>query len=479
MASPSKHPVVIRVQKLKTIGFAVASGRHTWREIPTDNADPERRHLNQDWRQVTSSGQLAAAIKSRHSALTERPSRASVACLEYLITANHDAFRSGGGLVDHDAYFRDSLAWLEAKHGKENIVAVNVQLDELTPHLVVYVVPVIEETDRLVNRSVIAPGRDTNGKQNRLVTKVKMAGSVRLSAAHFIDGPTKLSKIQTEFAAVVGAKHGLERGVEGSQANHVTTKSWQEKQRALKELAGKLPDIPVFSDEFLRPAIVKKGLFGRTEDGEEHAARINAEIEKAVYPALALAEQAKAAYFIAEGLKKALADSLEASKTLYKRFIDGLTNDQQVELAAIAAEYRLENKRSADAAAALRAEAEARNAKIAEALRRVDALPLLRKLASGASRTFIDHALAALKTAQNLWQRVDWDKTAAEAIIESTSEHHQSHESGWKAVFDLSPGHVDVTECERTIKLDQARELDRKIEITAQQYRPDDPGLGS
>ena len=478
MANHGKHPVVIRIEKLKTIGFAVASGRHTWREIPTDNADPERRYLNQDWRQVASSGQLAAAIKSRHAALSERPGPESVACLEYLISANHDAFRSGGGLVDHDAYFRDSLAWLEAKHGEENIVAVNVQLDELAPHLVVYVVPVIKEADKLVNRSVIAPGRDTNGKQNRVVTKVKKKGAVRLSAAHFVDGPAKLSQIQTEFAAVVGAKHGLERGVQGSQANHVTTKSWQKKQQNLKELAGKLPDIPVFSDEFLRPAIIEKGFFGRTEDGEERAARVNAEIEKVFYPALALAEQAKAAQGIADGLKTALAVSWKASKTFYKRFIDGLTSDQQAELAAIAAEYRLENKRRADTAAEVRAEAEARNAKFAEALRRVDALPLLRKLASGASRTFIDHALAALKAAQNLWQRVDWDKTAAEAIYESTNEHLQSHESAWQAVFDLSPGHIDVTECERALKLDQARELDRKIELTGRQYQPDDPGLG-
>lgn len=479
MASHGEHPVVIRVEKLKTIGFAIASGRHTWREIPTNNADPERRHLNQDWRQVASSNQLAAAIKSRHAALTEEPSPDSVVCLEYLITANHYAFRLGGGLVDHEAYFRDSLAWLEVKHCKENIVAVNVQLDELTPHLVVYVVPVVTEADKLVNRSVIAPGRDINGKQNRVVAKVKKAGSIRLSAAHFVDGPAKLSQIQTEFAAVVGTKHGLVRGVEGSQANHVTTKSWYEKQRLLKELAGELPSIPVFSDELLRPAVVEKGFFGRTENSEERSTRVNAGIKKAVSPALALAEQAKAAQAKVESLEIALAQSREASKELYTIYTDGLSIEQQTKLADIADAYRIENKRIADADAAVRTETEASNAKLAEAQRRVDALQLRRKFASGAAQTFIEHAIAALKAVQNLWQRVDWGKTAADAIRESTTDHHQSHESGWKAVFDLSPGHVDVTESERAIKLDQARELDRKIETTGQKFRPDDPSLGS
>lgn len=446
--------------------------------MPTKNADPNRRYLNQDWRPAASAAQLAAEIRARHAALTKRPGPDSVACLEYLISAHHDAFQSGGGLVDHDAYFRDSVAWLEAKHGKENIVAINVQLDELTPHLVVYAVPIVIETDKLVNRSVIAPGRDAYGKQMRVLTKVKKAGAVRLSAAHFVDGPAKLSKMQTDFAADVGTKHGLERGVEGSQADHITTKSWQEKQRIFRALAGKLPDIPVFSDEVLRPAVVEKGYFGRKEDGEERAARVNAEIAKATAPAQALAEQTKAIQAIAEGLKIALKSSWEASKSLYGRYVDGLTSDQQVELAGIADAYRLENKRSADTAAAKRAEIEARDAKLAEALRRVDALPLLRKLASGAARTFIDHALVALKAAQNLWQRVDWDKTAAEAIHESTNEHHQSHESGWKAVFDLSPGHVDLPELEMDITLNQARDIDRKLEITGQQYRPDEPGLG-
>ncbi|MDP1775346.1 MAG: hypothetical protein Q8K94_01890, partial [Moraxellaceae bacterium] len=252
-----------------------------------------------------------------------------------------------------------------------------------------------------------------------------------------------------------------------------------EKQRLLKELAGELPSIPVFSDELLRPAVVEKGFFGRTENSEERRTRVNAGIKKAVSPALALAEQAKAAQAKVESLEIALAHSREASKELYSIYTDGLSNEQQTKLADIADAYRIENKRIADADAAVRAETEASNAKLAEAQRRVDALPLRRKLASGAAQTFIEHAIAALKAVQNLWQRVDWGKTAADAIRESTTEHHQSHESGWKAVFDLSPGHVDVTESERAIKLDQARELDRKIETTGQKFRPDDPSLGS
>ena len=42
----------------------------------------------------------------------------------------------------------------------------------------------------------------------------------RLNARKWLGGAKALSEMQTEFAQVVGARHGLERGIKGSRAKH-------------------------------------------------------------------------------------------------------------------------------------------------------------------------------------------------------------------------------------------------------------------
>ncbi len=219
------HPVIIRVKKLATLGQVTASGQHTWRERYTHNADPARTAANQDLRSVTSAAGLRAAVEQRLAMVTEKAAPKPVRCVEYLVTANHDAFRENGGSVDHNTYFRDAMVWIEKRHGAANVVAANVQLDEYTPHLVVYVVPLVETGARERKRSVIV-GTNPDGTKRRETRTEHQDAGVRLSAAHYLDGRAKLSKLQTEFAAQVGQRHGLVRGVKGSQAKHTTVREF-------------------------------------------------------------------------------------------------------------------------------------------------------------------------------------------------------------------------------------------------------------
>ncbi|HDR9052195.1 TPA: plasmid recombination protein, partial [Burkholderia vietnamiensis] len=217
----------MRVAKLRTAGAVKASGAHTWRERPTPNADHTRTDSNQDWRPVRGSSELVNAVAARVEQATER-AKEPVIALEYLITAHHDAFVQGGGEVDADAYFHDALSWLEGRHGKDNVVAVNVQYDEITPHMVAYVVPLVEVAEKIRKRSVIA-GVNEDGTKRREVREYKQAASVRLSAGHYQGNREKLRYLQTDFALQVGAKHGLVRGREGSLARHQTVKEYHGK----------------------------------------------------------------------------------------------------------------------------------------------------------------------------------------------------------------------------------------------------------
>ncbi|MEA9978744.1 MULTISPECIES: plasmid recombination protein [unclassified Pseudomonas] len=91
-------------------------------------------------------------------------------------------------MPDTGGYFDRAIAWLKARHGGANIVCAEVHLDETTPHLVAYVVPVTKDG--------------------------------RLSARDFLGGAAKLRKMQTDFHHWCGKPFGLSRGIEGSKATH-------------------------------------------------------------------------------------------------------------------------------------------------------------------------------------------------------------------------------------------------------------------
>jgi FtsZ-binding cell division protein ZapB len=200
---------ILRVAKLKTMGSIAGSGRHTFREVETPNADTSRLHLNGNFGSRDTAG-LLAAVRDR---LPDKRRKDAVLALEYMISASPEWFGKDWRTKPkgyRPEYFQEALAWLQAKHGSENVIAGQVHLDEKTPHMCVFVVP-----------------RTPDG---------------RLSAKEFTGGRAKLNKMQTDFHNSVGVKHGLERGVEGSKAAHTAIKQFYAKMDA--NTTFKLPEAP-------------------------------------------------------------------------------------------------------------------------------------------------------------------------------------------------------------------------------------------
>jgi len=157
------------------------SGAHTFREVPTLNADSRRTNLNRH-AGARSTRELLVALRTR---LPEKRRKDAVLCLEYLVTASPSFFAGGNERSD---YFRESLKWIRERHAKENVLCAAVHLDETSPHLVVYVVP--------------------------------LTADGRLAAKDFVGGASKLSRLQTDFHKNVGMPFGLIRGAKGSKARH-------------------------------------------------------------------------------------------------------------------------------------------------------------------------------------------------------------------------------------------------------------------
>jgi len=221
MASPVTKYAILRVAKLTTVGNIAASGEHTFRERPTPNANPAITPKNAGIG-ATSAAELVDAIRDRVDKATER-AKEPVLALEYLVTASPEAFKQNGGQLNAAAYFNDALAWLRQRHGAANVVCAYVHQDEATPHLVAYVVPLVERAGTTRKRSVVA-GRNPDGSQRRELREFTTPPTLALSAKHFVGGRATLSAMQTDFAADVGKPHGLQRGVEGSKAMHQRVK---------------------------------------------------------------------------------------------------------------------------------------------------------------------------------------------------------------------------------------------------------------
>ena len=178
---------ILRTAKLKSFGEIGGSLSHNYRTRPTPNANPI--HTPDNHHSSPTPFSVMNGIKQR---LPDKTRSNAVLCIEYLITASPEWSGWQNKEKEQD-FFKRSVEWLQQKHGKENVIATSIHRDETTPHLIAYVVPI-----------------DSQGK---------------LNARSFLGGRAALSKMQTDFHSKV-KDLGLERGLEGSKAEHKTVKEF-------------------------------------------------------------------------------------------------------------------------------------------------------------------------------------------------------------------------------------------------------------
>ena len=188
---------IARISKLKS-GNVVASENHTKRAKLTLNADPKVtnvRFIGQlDSPDLPS---LETIVRSRIGQQTIRKN--AVLCVEMLLTASPEYFRphdpSKAGYYEPEklADFRTAVhGWLDNEYG-DRIVRAELHLDESTPHVHAYLVPL-----------------DDRGK---------------LNCRGIFGGRQKLSQFQDSYANALSPL-GLERGIKGSRARHTTIKQY-------------------------------------------------------------------------------------------------------------------------------------------------------------------------------------------------------------------------------------------------------------
>lgn len=276
---------ILRTEKLTSFGSIVGSTMHTFREIPTPNADHTRMHLNKTWGAQTSLA-VRQAITAR---LPAKRRKDAVLAIEYLITASPEWFKTVSA-KQQNAYFGAAVKWLEARHGKDNVVCVNMQLDETSPHMVAYVAPLTKDG--------------------------------RLSAKDFLGGRKVLSEMQSEFWEKVGKPVGLQRGVEGAKATHTTAKQYAAALQKNPTLAAPTPPAPTIADRLTGK--VKQLEAEHEAEQARHAALVERARNVALVSQHARAQQAAALEKLRQEVEEAKqraaqADQLREENRLLKR----------------------------------------------------------------------------------------------------------------------------------------------------------------
>lgn len=186
----SKYAIFRHGGKFKTRGQIWSADAHNKRSIETHNADP-----NGSFKRIYGAEDCLKELDRLLDKYNIKPRQNAVLANEYLMTFSPEM----AGKIDVDEWAKKSLEFLKKEH-PVGLLAVDLHLDESTPHIQVIVAPFIEKNVR--------------GKQQ-----------MRLSGVDFWKGRDKLQSRITRYSEAM-AEFGLERGVKGAKAHHKTIKTY-------------------------------------------------------------------------------------------------------------------------------------------------------------------------------------------------------------------------------------------------------------
>ena len=225
--------VVLHMEKAH--GSDSGTTSHIERSIIPKNADPTRTHLNR--RLIEYPDRVkdrSAAIQRRleEAGLTRKVGSNQVRAIRINVSATHEDMERIQREGRLNEWCADNLRYFADTFGKENIVAAHLHMDEKTPHMHVTLVPIVKGERKRRKREEQAKKR----------YRKKPADSVRLCADDIMSR-LKLKSYQDSYAAAM-AKYGLQRGIDGSEARHVSTQQYyRDIKRQTKELKAEVVEL--------------------------------------------------------------------------------------------------------------------------------------------------------------------------------------------------------------------------------------------
>lgn len=201
----------------KTSGTDSAMSAHIERTIKPKNADESRTHLNRELIKFPDGVEnRTQAIQHRldTAGLTRKIGNNQVRAIRILLTGTHDDMERITSEGRLDEWCNDNLKYLADTFSKENIVSAVLHMDEQTPHIHATLVPIVKGERK----------RRKKEEQVKKRYRKKPTDTVRLCADEIMTR-AKLKSYQDTYAQSMSG-YGLQRGIDGSEARHVTTQQY-------------------------------------------------------------------------------------------------------------------------------------------------------------------------------------------------------------------------------------------------------------
>lgn len=205
------------ILKFKSMGYVVlhmskAKGNdsrmtaHIERTVDPKNADKSRTHLNReliDFPEGITNRTQAIQHRIETAGIKRKITKDQVRVIRINLSGSPEDMKRIEAEGRIDEWSRDTIDYLKREFGEKNIVSAVLHMDEKTPHIHASLVPIVE------------------GARRKAKEGAKKKNTVRLCADDIMT-KTKLEHFQNTYAEAM-AKYGLERGIRGSEAKHVTT----------------------------------------------------------------------------------------------------------------------------------------------------------------------------------------------------------------------------------------------------------------
>ena len=220
---------VLHLEKAK--GTDSRMSAHIERTVHPKNADRTRTHLNRELVQFPEGVRnrtQAIAHRIETAGIRRKVSANQVKAIRILLTGSNKDMKQMEAEGRIEDWCNDSLKWIRETYGEQNLVSAVLHMDEKTPHIHATVIPIVTGERRKAGQE------EQNGKKKY---RKKNPQDVRLCADDVI-ARHRLKHYQDTYAQAMN-KYGLQRGVDGSLAKHISTmqyyKQLVEQQDSLQE----------------------------------------------------------------------------------------------------------------------------------------------------------------------------------------------------------------------------------------------------
>ena len=220
---------VLHLEKAK--GTDSRMSAHIERTVHPKNADRTRTHLNQELVQFPEGVRnrtQAIAHRIETAGIRRKVSANQVKAIRILLTGSNKDMKQMEAEGRIEDWCNDSLKWIRETYGEQNLVSAVLHMDEKTPHIHATVIPIVTGERRKAGQE------EQNGKKKY---RKKNPQDVRLCADDVM-ARHRLKHYQDTYAQAMN-KYGLQRGVDGSLAKHISTmqyyKQLVEQQDSLQE----------------------------------------------------------------------------------------------------------------------------------------------------------------------------------------------------------------------------------------------------